>query len=267
MRHLPRQVLSQQTTKFLARRESRIQAEPEGLRAAEARRLWRTKPSAALREVRAVLLLMASGRARCMYCEDGLGDGIDHFRPIASYPLFAFAWTNLLLACAHCNSNSKRNRFPVDPEGGPLLIDPTLLDPTDHLRLVPSTGYFHARTEVGATTIEVFGLNDDLSPRRLPAGRLDAIDAFQTLILRYRGAMQRGDLGLCEEVRGRVGRMSFAGAVHWVVRECTNNPAARVVFGDEFVETIRIHRVAEWIVAPHSSAGGSLPSADSGTQP
>ena len=58
-------------------------------------------------------------------------------------PIRTFDWSNLFLACSHCNSNAKRNKFPVDPATeSPLLIDPTSDDPLEHLALSPSTGEY-----------------------------------------------------------------------------------------------------------------------------
>ncbi|NOY25886.1 MAG: HNH endonuclease, partial [Oligoflexia bacterium] len=104
---------------------------------------------------------MASGRARCMYCEDSLGTDIDHFRPKADFPQRAFAWPNYLLACSHCNSNLKRNAFPIDGNGDPLLLDPSADNPAEHLLFSPSTGEFVSVGAKGQESIRVFGLNDD----------------------------------------------------------------------------------------------------------
>lgn len=42
-----------------------------------------------------------------------------------------FLWTNLLRGCKNCN-NAKRDRFPLDETGGPLLIDPAREEPLDY---------------------------------------------------------------------------------------------------------------------------------------
>lgn len=102
---------------------------------------------------------MATGIRRCMYCGDGLGTDIDHFEPLAEAPLRAFDWPNHLLACSHCNSHQKRELFPRDEDGTPLLVDPCAEDPYEHLELVLSTGVYEALTPRGDATIGVFGLN------------------------------------------------------------------------------------------------------------
>ncbi|MFK0049972.1 HNH endonuclease [Streptomyces sp. NPDC090741] len=103
-----------------------------------------------------------------MYCEDNLGTDIDHFEPLASAPLRAFDWPNHLWACTHCNSNQKRHQYPCDAAGNCLLVDPTVDDPADHLRLLLNSGEYEALTLKGEETIRVFGLNrpDLLDGRR-----------------------------------------------------------------------------------------------------
>ena len=94
-----------------------------------------------------------------MYCGDGLGTDIDHFEPLVEAPLRAFDWPNHLLACSHCNSHQKRELFPRDEDGAPLLVDPSAEDPYEHLELVLSTGVYEALSLRGDATIGVFGLN------------------------------------------------------------------------------------------------------------
>ncbi|QMU74236.1 hypothetical protein GXP74_34325 [Streptacidiphilus sp. P02-A3a] len=92
---------------------------------------------------------MAPGLSRCMYCGDSEGTDIDHFRPIASDPLGTFRWTNHLLACSHCNSNMKRDRYPRDSSGACLLVDPCVDDPHEHLELTFATGGYTPLTAKG----------------------------------------------------------------------------------------------------------------------
>ena len=103
--------------------------------------------------------MMAPGTQRCMYCGDNLATDIDHFAPISFSPLSTFEWLNHLLACSHCNSNEKRDKYPCDDSGNVLLLDPTRDNPSDHLRLSFSDGRYHGITAIGSESIEVFGLN------------------------------------------------------------------------------------------------------------
>ncbi|WP_326567991.1 HNH endonuclease [Amycolatopsis rhabdoformis] len=145
-----------------------------------ARRLW-TSARGARRSIRAALASMASGRGYCMYCGDGLGSTVDHFEPVARAPHRAFDWLNHLLACEYCNSHHKRDRFPLDAAGRPLLIDPTAEDPLDHLFLVLSIGTYRALTDKGRATIEVCGLNRPLLER----GRAAAVDQVAALVTHW----------------------------------------------------------------------------------
>ncbi len=123
-----------------------------------ARDLWNRsrQPRRGLREA---LNRMAPGHQRCMYCGDSEGTSVDHFEPIARNPLRTFDWLNHLLACSHCNSSQKGSLFPIDEAGEPLLIDPTIEDPFDHLVLSLSVGEYRPRTRKGTETISVLGLN------------------------------------------------------------------------------------------------------------
>ncbi len=180
MRRLERPSLSAPTLAKLAELQTRLRAAPTPRE--HVKTLWQGKPSRAFAEIRQTLFEMAPSRSRCMYCEDSMGTDIDHFWPKADYPQGAFCWHNYLLACSHCNSNEKREQFPRDERGNPLLIDPTTEEPSDHLLFLPSTGEFRSLDAKGEHTISVFGLNDDAPPRRLPTGRKDALINFIALL-------------------------------------------------------------------------------------
>ncbi|GAA4862766.1 HNH endonuclease [Kitasatospora terrestris] len=137
-------------------------------------------------QLRLMLRQMAPGLERCMYCGDNLGTDIDHFEPIAQAPLRTFDWQNHLLACAHCNSNQKRDRFPRDPDTGEqLLVDPSREDPADHLRLYLASGDYDPLTPKGAATIEVFGLN---TRAELVRGRRMMFTVVKALLLTWHAA-------------------------------------------------------------------------------
>lgn len=63
-------------------------------------------------EIKALLQTMAHGAQRCAYCEDSVGDQIEHIRPKALYPESCFVWTNYIYACGGCNSR-KLNFFAI----------------------------------------------------------------------------------------------------------------------------------------------------------
>lgn len=156
---------------------------------ATARRAWqsaRTEKAGILRH----LNQMAPGLQRCMYCADSLGTDIDHFEPIKECPAGTFVWPNHLLACSFCNSNQKRDQFPRDAAGQPLLVDPTREEPVDHLRLILRSGEYRPLTARGSATIEVFGLNR----RELSRGRSGAFEMAKAALHRARELL-RADRG------------------------------------------------------------------------
>lgn len=212
MRRLRRPTLSPQATDFLAQRTAKVAkaAAP----AAEAERLWGRQNNKAFKEVRRALSNMAPGRSRCMYCEDSEGTDIDHFRPKAHYPSDAFSWPNYLFACSSCNSNHKRDQFPLDAKGRPLLIDPTAEDPFKHLAFAPSTGAFVPRTKKGQESIRVFGL----ARETLEEGRRDAWTAIGQLIVRYAQLCQANNQQGAKAIERAVRKYPFDSVLWHLVR-------------------------------------------------
>ena len=84
-------------------------------------------------------------------------------------------------ACSRCNSNFKRDRFPLDGAGAPLLVNPSEEEPLDHLSFSPSTGRFEPRSSKGDPSIDVFGLNRTT----LTKGRASAWIVLEQLVIRY----------------------------------------------------------------------------------
>lgn len=163
-------------------------AEPEGLaerRAEQLKGLIATRPertsahAAAYHFTKPALLKMQ--RHKCCYCDRRHvpdHNSVEHFRPFARYWWLAWTWENLLFACAACNGKGgKSDQFPLatgstplsypeQPPGGetPLLIDPTVDDPRQHIRFEQLlTGRWApvGKTERGYETIRVLGLARD----------------------------------------------------------------------------------------------------------
>ena len=129
------------------------------------------------------LLLMTN--ENCAYCERGLeADGpnspvIAHHRPtwgavgtagdiaVEAYWWLTYEWENLFPACADC-VRSRGSRFPVIGDRAtrsssllkerPLLLDPIVDDPDEHLRYHPD-GTVTALTERGRMTSDILALN------------------------------------------------------------------------------------------------------------
>ncbi|MEU8379287.1 HNH endonuclease [Streptosporangium sp. NPDC048865] len=180
------------------------------------------------------LTTMTAGIKRCMYCGDGLGTDIDHFEPLAQAPLRAFDWPNHLLACSHCNSHQKRELFPRDENGGPLLVDPCAEDPYEHLELALSTGVYEALTPRGDATIGVFGLNR----ADLTRGRASAF-VRTVCMLRDRARLLRsGDTEEADEIATSLLDQPFADVLHAMLRYRHLPGAAQVLRGPEVVAAL-----------------------------
>jgi hypothetical protein len=226
---LPPAVLSRMTVLT-----GKLSALPEQHRSAQARRMWgadRTvRPT-----VRATLGEMAPGRERCMYCGDNQGSDVDHFEPLARNPLRAFDWLNHLLACSICNSHFKRDRYPIAGDGSPLLIDPTVEEPFDHLRLSLTAGAYHPVTDRGAATIEVCGLNRPVLTR----GRVAARSTVERCVRMWDRARKIGDAELAAELVLTVHEQPFADVCQAMLR-AARQPGAQLVLAPELVRLLRL---------------------------
>nr|WP_294863789.1 retron system putative HNH endonuclease [uncultured Pseudogulbenkiania sp.] len=119
--------------------------------------------------------LKSAFSGKCCYCESSFGptaDGeIEQFRPKSLYPHLAVDWRNLYFVCPVCN-RSKGARFPLKSantvpgaayeatvaQEAPLLLDPCLHNPTEHLVFLED-GHVAGLTEEGQTTVQVLALN------------------------------------------------------------------------------------------------------------
>ena len=151
------------------------------------------------KKVKAALTNMQRGK--CCYCErkilaSGYGD-VEHFRPKRTvqqdarspevrpgYFWLAYEWSNLLLACAVCNTSGKQTFFPLENPAErarshldslalerPMLVDPAREDPRLHIRYEGDAPY--ALTARGEATIDCLKLRrGDLLERRQTLLRL-----------------------------------------------------------------------------------------------
>ncbi|OKI38618.1 hypothetical protein A6A29_10270 [Streptomyces sp. TSRI0281] len=173
---------------------------------------------------------MAPGHQRCMYCGDGQGTDIDHFEPKSLAPLRTFEWLNHLLACSYCNSNQKRDGFPrSEGDGSPLLLDPTLQDPLEHLRLVLPLCTYKGLTPQGDACIEVFGLN---SRGVLVDGRRTAYGAARHAVEFWSIATGRGQHSKAAEVVRVAWNRPLADVLAAMFHQ-SGHPAADLLFDGE----------------------------------
>jgi len=231
MKRIRRRTLSKQTREKLRELTDLVVNEPVADQKSTSDALWKNRTNnAAFAEISKKLGQMASGRDRCMYCEDNQGSDIEHFYPRCDFPEKSFEWKNYLWACSICNSNEKRTQFPLQ-NGRPLLIDPTSKDPSEdprlHLELLPSSGRFKARknSTKGQPTIDTLHLNerDGARPKALMQGRYDAWRVFELLVINYALLMQSGDQTEAKAFAKTIQRMSFASVLGYLL-DCANGP-------------------------------------------
>lgn len=98
---------------------------------------------------------------KCAFCESRMAHvsrpHVEHYRPKgrAEFEARMFDWDNWLLSCGRCNE-TKWAHFPVDGQGAPLLLDPTVDDPSRHLAF--EHAYVGGVTERGRETVRLLGL-------------------------------------------------------------------------------------------------------------
>lgn len=246
MRKLQRPPLSKKSTAALQALTAQVQrARSAKARKSAAARRWKSKPGAAFDEVKKKLSAMATGCSRCMYCEDSAGTDIEHFYPKSKYPERAFRWDNYLWACSHCNSNQKRTQFPL-LQGQPALIDPTAVDPAEHLRFLPTTGEFVAIGPRGQKSIAVFGLNDHHALRNLPRGRRRVLVKLQVLIDDYDRQLRAGRKAEAVRVREAIQDEAFSAVLSWLVAIAHGPRSGHKVLRPGVAALVRKHNVAAW---------------------
>ncbi len=241
MIRLRREPLSPEALAFLDARAQKVLTAAD--RREEALRLWGMQDNKAFHEARSSLKSMAAGLERCMYCEDSAGTDIEHFWPKSAYPERAFNWDNYLLACSGCNSNHKRERFPLDAAGAPLLIDPTAEDPGDHLALSPRTGQYVARTSKGAQSIDVFGLHRDV----LEKGRRDAWVRIPAMLRCYDEACSEGDWQRALELQRAICRVPFASVFARFIEIATGTLAPTLIKASELAILEKYPDIKNWL--------------------
>ena len=139
MRRIWRVRLGSRTARYIRRKQDEVES------GADVSTTWaRSRRTVSMAKVLEALRRMAGLRVRCMFCEDSRGTDIDHFWPKSRHPAKAFAWANMLLVCSACN-RKKGDRFALDADGRPVLIDPTTEDPWSFLFFGAETGMVTAR--------------------------------------------------------------------------------------------------------------------------
>ncbi|MBI5518044.1 MAG: hypothetical protein HY909_30015 [Deltaproteobacteria bacterium] len=239
MRHLGRIALPRRVLDALRAYQNRLDRELASLRRTGAPELvaitegaWeRHRSTKAVTAVVLALDAMASGRARCMYCEDSRGCDVEHFRPKARFPGHTFTWMNLLKVCTDCNRQK-------DAAFNAQLLDPTVLDPYDHLLLTFSTGRYRARqgSSRGAATLRILPrLNH---AQVLQEGRRDAWVKLKELLSRFDQLTEAGDHARASSLRQVIVRLPFSGVFAAALR-ASEEPGAATVLGADFMAVLK----------------------------
>jgi len=186
MRHVKRLPLNKKTTDYLAKRQTKAgQKKLAGTLTPNEE--WKSaRQTKSLEAVLAALRRMMGTRERCMYCLDSHGADVEHFWPKSPYPERMFLWPNLLLCCTECG-RFKGDRFPLE-NGQPLLIDPTIEEPWNHLDFDPETGNLVAKFNLqgnnwsakGLATVEVLQLD---RREALAAGYIKTLRRLSSVVI------------------------------------------------------------------------------------
>ncbi len=172
-----------------------------------------TSRNTTFREVKRCLSQMCNSTRRCVYCEDSLGDEVEHIYPKDLYPGRCFDWENYIYACGPCNG-PKNNKFAIfsnpndtfmevnpprgtpatkPPEGEAVFINPRIEDPLEFAILdIKDTFKFYPlpdlddknskRTEY--TYFEVLRLNhEEREPLR--QARENAYEMYKARLFQY----------------------------------------------------------------------------------
>lgn len=220
MRRIAREALDEATAADLAARQT-VADELRTAGKLDVATYWKSARAAVgFRPVSAALRRMAGDTERCMYCLDSHGADVEHFWPKGRYPERMLVWSNLLLACTPCG-RFKGQQFPLDGAGRPLMVDPTVDDPWEHLEFDADTGNFTARYDASGTpsskgmaTVSLLQFDRREALQRMyrrSFGRLcDAVESAlagdardpDSLVMRLRELDDHGLLGWCFSDRG-----------------------------------------------------------------
>ena len=213
MIQLPKVTIPQETLDKLKEYQNQIDVLPTfAERSAKAKSSFGSKNRRGNRTFDAVkvgLIEMCSGARRCAYCEDSVGDEVEHIRPKSFYPANCFDWDNYVYACGNCNS-PKNNKFAVfrnddgefyevnlnagiePPIGKDVLINPRVENPMDYCILDLRKFKFVVKPNLNAekkqkaeyTFLTVLNLND--SPREfLREAREEAFEDYVARLEKY----------------------------------------------------------------------------------
>jgi hypothetical protein len=115
------------------------------------------------------------------------------------------------------------------------LIDPTVDNPFEHLRLLPSVPNYHGLTAKGMKTIEVCGLNRD----RLVRGRAAAYTQFRINMHAWVEAWKHGNTVKMADIEHCVREHPFADICESMLSHAQNDHA-EFVFDSATLDLLRL---------------------------
>ena len=219
-------------------------------------RRYNRRGNSTFKVIRTTLEKMCYGVQRCTYCEDSIGDEIEHIKPKDLYPEYSFVWKNYLLSCGICN-RSKSNCFSIvdnegslldvtrrrgdvirkPPLGDPALVDPRREDPLNFFDLeITDTFLFLPRNNLTSTdlarseyTINLLRLNRDALLR----ARQHARDDYRARLAEYIGHRDNGASGNeLKALRNRILRRDHPTVWREMQRQSPRIPALRRLFAN-----------------------------------
>ena len=163
---------------------------------------------------------MCSGARRCVYCEDSVGDEVEHIRPKDFFPEMCFVWENYVYACGNCNS-PKNNKFALfrddnnefyevnlfpkiePPKGKDAMINPRNENPMKYFILNLRNEISHEKCrfviipnlsqqdkQKAEFTLELLNLN---AREFLRQGREEAYEDYKARLERYKNEKKAGN--------------------------------------------------------------------------
>lgn len=116
------------------------------------------KGNATFDEIKATLKKTCGHTQCCHYCQIGIANEIEHYRPKSYYPDFVFDWENYLYICGRCNK-VKSNKFKLKKADGSIWekLAPPPLDGAPFL--------INLREESGLDFLEINLADFTYSPR------------------------------------------------------------------------------------------------------
>jgi hypothetical protein len=125
------------------------------------------------------------------------------------------------------------------------LIDPTAEDPSEQLAFLPTTGELKPIGPKGQPSIDVFGLNDAASPRKLPQARREALLKLQLIIEEYDARVTARDAAGSELAKQTIQDEPFPAVLAYLIA-LARVPGVKRALRPGIPALLRKHKIASW---------------------